>query len=77
MRAVPSPPRVFIGGVCIGGGSDCQAKAATGELRRLVEAAGALRASGAEFAAAQVARHPVPPSPFIQSLPISGLQPGA
>ena len=35
-------PRVFIGGKCVGGGSECQELAASGELRRLVEAAGAL-----------------------------------
>jgi len=34
-----SVPRVYIGGRCIGGGSDAQALAASGELRRLVDAA--------------------------------------
>ena len=36
-------PRVFIGGKCIGGGSDAEEMADSGELLRLAEAAGALK----------------------------------
>lgn len=38
-----SIPRVFVGGKCIGGGSDAEEMAASGELRTLAEAAGALK----------------------------------
>ena len=37
-----SVPRVFIGGECIGGGTETQAADRRGELRGLLEAAGAL-----------------------------------
>jgi len=52
-------PRVFVGGNCIGGGSDAKTLAASGELRKIVEAAGGLRATGAELAQNLVAKHPV------------------
>jgi len=42
-----SVPRVYIGGKCIGGGSDAKALAASGELRGLVAAAGGSFIDGA------------------------------
>lgn len=43
MTGASTVPRVFIGGRFIGGGDDTAAKAASGELKRLLEAAGAMQ----------------------------------